>query len=185
LFDELNHANILLTPHHYPRDPEKNQNWFEANFKVGLYNAGFIAANQVGKEVLQWWAKSCLYRCEKNAWRGLFDDQKYLDLFPIIERKTKILDHLGCNAAEWNAEICYKSETNQGILINETYPLIFYHFNAYSLQNLEKDDYLITSYLSVLQKYKQSYTYSSLVPKASKIDKFKLFLWTCLNKWNG
>ena len=100
LFDELDQHKVLLTPHHYPRNPEINQNWFEANFRVGLYNAGFFAANKAAKDVLVWWAKACLYRCEKNYWRGLFDDQKYLDLVPIIESKTKIVDHLGCNVAE-------------------------------------------------------------------------------------
>lgn len=185
LFEKLSASNILLSPHHYPRDPEKNQNWFEANFKVGLYNAGFLGANNQSIDVLIWWAKACLYRCEKNAWRGLFDDQKYLDLFPIIEKKTKIIEHLGCNVAEWNAEVCVKKESSKGLVINEEFPLVFYHFNYFSLQNLSESSYLLTSYLTALQKYKPSINFSSLVPKESNLDKIKLFLWKILNQRNG
>jgi hypothetical protein len=73
IWEDLNQNDILLTPHHYPRSPEKDQNWLEANYKVGLYNAGFVAANKNAIEALQWWAGCCLYRCEKSWFRGLFD----------------------------------------------------------------------------------------------------------------
>lgn len=184
LIDDLEEHPVILTPHHYPRNPEKNQNWLEANFKVGLYNAGFIGVNQQGKAVLTWWAKACLYRCEKNSWRGLFDDQKYLDLLPIIEPQTKVLNHLGCNVAEWNAAICKKKESKTGVVINDEFPLVFYHFSGYSLQELDQSSYLFTSYLTALQKYKPGLSAIDLIPKASWLNKIKLQVWRILNNLN-
>jgi lipopolysaccharide biosynthesis glycosyltransferase len=110
LFKLLDEHNILLTPHFYERNPEENQNWLEANFRVGLFNAGFVGANNKTISTLEWWAKCCAYRCEKNYMRGLFDDQKYLDMFPVIEPTTKILDHQGCNLAGWNIGICRRTK---------------------------------------------------------------------------
>lgn len=185
LFKDLDNYAILLSPHHYPRDPEKNQNWFEANFRVGLYNAGFIAVSTKAKAALEWWAKACLYRCEKNYWRGLFDDQKYLDLMPIVEKNSKVLDHLGCNVAEWNKEECRQSEQNGKVLINEIFPLIFYHFNAYSLQNLKKDSLIFKKYFESLKTYNTSLSLKRLIPKESKLEIFKLYVWKLLNSWNG
>jgi hypothetical protein len=185
LFNDLDNYSILLTPHHYPRNPEKNQNWFEANFRVGLYNAGFIGANKQAKAALEWWAKACLYRCEKNYWRGLFDDQKYLDLMPLVERNSKVLDHLGCNVAEWNKEECRQGEENGKMFINEIFPLIFYHFNAYSRQNLKKDSTILKKYFESLKTYNSSLSLESLIPKESKFESFKLFCWKLLNSWNG
>ena len=75
LFELLEAHDFLLTPHHYPRDPSRDQNWLEANFRVGLYNAGFIGVNKKAIRDLDWWAACCAYRCEKNSLRGIFDDQ--------------------------------------------------------------------------------------------------------------
>ncbi|HWB64509.1 MAG TPA: glycosyltransferase, partial [Chitinophagales bacterium] len=96
LFDLLDEHSFLLTPHYYKNDPNKEQNWLEANFKLGLYNAGFVGANQKAVESLQWWANCCLYRCEKNSFRGLFDDQKYLDIIPVREPSAHVVRHKGC-----------------------------------------------------------------------------------------
>jgi len=102
LMDKLNSSNILLTPHFYSASSEKNQNWLEANFRVGLYNAGFIGANRSAIPMLDWWKDCCIYNVKKSYWRGLYDDQKYLDLVPILFDNVEILKDSGCNLAGWN-----------------------------------------------------------------------------------
>lgn len=184
LFDDLKQFDILLSPHYYPYNPEENQNWLEANFRVGLYNAGFFGANKNAKEILAWWAKCCLYRCEKNYFRGLFDDQKYLDLVPIIHPNTKVLEHKGCNVAEWNAEICVKNEKEGAVFINEVYPLIFYHFNAYSLRLLDKNSAIFKNYYLSLKEFNKDFDEIDLVYTESWIEKLKLKIWTFLNYLN-
>jgi hypothetical protein len=181
LFDELKQFDILLSPHNYPADPEKNQNWLEANFRVGLYNAGFVGANQNAKKTLAWWAKCCLYRCEKNYFRGLFDDQKYLDLVPIIHPNTKVIAHKGCNVAEWNAQICVKSEKDKQVVINEVFPLIFYHFNAFSLRLLDKNSIIFKKYFLALKKFKKDLLEEDLAYSQPWMEKVKLKIWEFLN----
>jgi len=102
LFDKLNFSNILLTPHFYSTDPLKNQNWLEANFRIGLYNAGFFGANKSAIRMLDWWKNCCIYNVKKSNWRGLYDDQKYLDLVPVIFENVEIVKDSGCNLAGWN-----------------------------------------------------------------------------------
>jgi hypothetical protein len=104
LFDQLNSSNILLTPHYYLANPKKNQNWLEANLRVGLYNAGFIGVNKNALGMLNWWKECCEFNVKKSFWRGLFDDQKYLDLVPIIFDNVYIVKNTGCNLAGWNYE---------------------------------------------------------------------------------
>lgn len=184
IFQELDKHPILLTPHHYPRDPQSNQNWFEANFRVGLYNAGFVAANSKAIEALEWWAKACLYRCEKNYWRGLFDDQKYLDLIPNIQPETKVLNHPGCNTAEWNKEICKREYINNKHVVNKDYSLVFYHFNNYSLVNLSSNDPILTEYKSALGKHGDLNQLSPSFRGPSFLDRVKLKVFNVLNKIN-
>ncbi|MCX7744775.1 MAG: hypothetical protein N2167_09470 [Flavobacteriales bacterium] len=156
LFEQLSQRSVLLTPHFYPADPTSNQIWLEANFRVGLYNAGFIGVSKSGREAMRWWGKCCLYNVKKAYSRGLFDDQKYLDLMPVLFDDVEIIKHRGCNVAGWNIETSLRSINNKGeLVLNNTWPLIFIHFNYYTIQQIVsgKDSLLLPfweKYLSVL-----------------------------------
>jgi lipopolysaccharide biosynthesis glycosyltransferase len=187
LFDLLDQNIFLLTPHHYPRDPNKDQNWLEANFRVGLYNAGFIAATNTAVETLQWWAECCAYRCEKNSLRGLFDDQKYLDLVPVINENVHIVRHAGCNVAEWNKAIIHRSNVNGKVMLNNSYPLIFIHFNGTTVRAIKngEEPFLKSSldrYLDVLKKYKPDLNINTLYKPVSFLEKLKLTIWQIATK---
>jgi hypothetical protein len=162
LFDKLNESNVLLTPHFYPSNPASNQNWLEANYRVGLYNAGFLGANQNAQEALIWWANCCLYNLKKAYWRGLFDDQKYLDLLPIKFDSVQVLKHAGCNFAGWNDDVVdLHRESNGELLINQKYPLVFVHFAALSIQKFSQSTHKLypeyQEYLKNIRKYKADY----------------------------
>ena len=171
LFDKLESHNFLLTPHHYPRDPAREQNWLEANFKVGLYNAG-----------------CCAYRCEKNPLRGTFDDQKYLDLIPVIEEGAYIVRHKGCNVAEWNRTVIARSEQNGKVLLDGKYPLIFIHYNGTTVRAIIEgaEPYLrgtFDIYLTNLKKYKPEVTTDQLMNHPSLIDTVKYNIWKLATRW--
>jgi hypothetical protein len=192
LFDALSENNIILTPHNYPRYPDKMQNWLEANFRVGLFNAGFIGVNSKALETIMWWANCCLYRCEKSALRGLFDDQKYLDLIPIIEPKTLILDHKGCNLAEWNRTICVRTfdSASNRILINNKWPIIFIHFNVTSLKSFHSNEEVILkpyfdTYINWLLKFKSDFNIEDELAGNNFWPLLKLSLWKFLNRLNN
>lgn len=185
LFDALEHHPILLTPHHYSFSPHKNQNWLEANFTLGLYNAGFVAVGSDAKKTLEWWAACCLYRCQKSKWRGLFDDQKYLDLVPIIEPKTKVLTHKGCNLAGWNIATCKRTLLNNEVIVDEKNPVVFIHFNAFTIRMIVegKDPLLHThwqQYIAYLQAFDGSVNQAKLYRPQSFTEKLRLLIWKIL-----
>lgn len=174
LFDKLNKKTMLLTPHFYKANPEKNQNWLEANFRVGLYNAGFIGINNNAIPALQWWANCCLYNVKKSYTRGLFDDQKYLDLIPVLFDNIKIIKHRGCNLAGWN----YKnfpsgSEKKKSVLV-------FIHFAELSLiefskkENLWHQNYI--AYCNSLKKYNPKYSYKRKLFNKNTVYNYLYFL---------
>lgn len=158
LFDDLRTSNILLNPHWRIADPEVDKDWFETNFKDGLYNAGFVGVSKTAIEAMQWWAKCCLYACEKNPARGLWDDQRYLDMFPVLFEKVKILEHKGCDVAYWNRHDCVRTQVNSEVLINDKWPIIFIHVTELFVKTIEKDPLLIPyldQYHEVLENFKR------------------------------
>lgn len=162
LFRELDESDIILTPHFYPADPKAGQNWLEANFRVGLYNAGFLGVNKSSIDMLDWWAECCLYNVKKVYRRGLFDDQKYLDLVPVLFDRVKILKHAGCNLAGWNYKnYRVKRTSDSAVMLNDKQPLIFIHFAELSWVMFSQEDsffykeFLI--YLQHLKQYKPNY----------------------------
>ena len=182
LFELLNKYSFLLTPHHYNNNPKSNQNWLEANFRVGLFNAGFAGVNRSALKTLQWWADCCNYRCEKNSFRGLFDDQKYLDLIPVIEENSHIVRHKGCNVAGWNTELCKREKVDSQIKIDGQFPIVFIHFNSTTIREMVngKDKILsgfYRTYFESLKKYKEDLTEDNLLVPYPLVDKIKYSIW--------
>lgn len=164
LFDELDTHHVLLTPHFYRSNPAKDQNWLEANYRVGLFNAGFIGASKKAVEALEWWADCCLYKITKSTSRGLFDDQKYLDLFPVKFEGVRIIKHKGCNLAGWNYED-YQIEASDKheVLINGKYPLVFIHFAESSMLEFSKPTSPLhtcfNTYMETLRTFNNKYIF--------------------------
>ena len=182
LFDLLDKYSFLLTPHHYRNSPLSHQNWFEANYRVGLYNAGFVGASVAGIKTLQWWADCCAYRCEKSAVRGLFDDQKYLDLVPILEETAYIMRHKGCNVAGWNTEVCKREMVNGEVLIDGTYPVVFIHFNDTTIREIANgnDKALMPhyqKYVQSLKRYRPELKEEELIKPQRISDRLKYIVW--------
>lgn len=164
LFELLDSYRVLLTPHSYPSDPKSEQHWLEAYFRVGLYNAGFIGVNREAREALRWWGECCAYNIKKSAWRGLFDDQRYLDLMPVLFDRIHVLRHAGCNVAGWNVQTCPRSVGHDGsIRISGDWPLVFVHFSTFTIRAiLRGQDPLLTpllhKYEVSLRKWNPSYS---------------------------
>lgn len=182
LFDLLDKYNFLLTPHYYSSNPNKDQNWFEANYRVGLYNAGFIGVNKTAVKHLTWWADCCAYRCEKNSIRGMFDDQKYLDLIPVLNEQAHIVRHKGCNVADWNQNEITRSEIDGQIFLDKTFPLIFIHFNYTTIRAIEHGNEplfvdLYEKYFANLQKHHPPVIRKNMYGEDSLLNKLKYKIW--------
>jgi hypothetical protein len=185
LFELLGKHRFILTPHYYKNDPNKDQNWLEANFRIGLYNAGFVGANKEAVKTLQWWADCCLYRCEKNSFRGMFDDQKYLDIIPIIEESAYIIRHKGCNVAGWNTEICPRQIVNHKILIDGRFEIVFIHFNENTIREIVSgSDFILfnyyRAYVETLKRYRDNLKKKEFYFEPRLTDRLKLSVWKIL-----
>lgn len=185
LFDLLNQHSFLLTPHYYKHSPLVEQNWLEASYKVGLYNAGFIGASRAGLKTLQWWAECCEYRCEKNYFRGLFDDQRYLDLIPVMDETAHVVRHKGCNLAGWNYDWCPRTIEDGVLKIDGKYPVVFIHFNLFTIREIveQRDVQLVpyyTAYQAALKRHKPDLKQSHLYSPQPLSEKLKYNIWKLL-----
>jgi hypothetical protein len=162
LFEKLNSSSMLLSPHFFKADPQEEQNWLEVNFRLGLYNAGFIGASKQAIDALEWWENCCAYRMRRSYYRGLFDDQKYLDLLPILFEKVEVLKHRGCNLAGWNDEVNLERAT-----------IKFIHFNEFTLKRFGEETsnyhWAFLEYVKVIREFHPNY-----IPKLNNLSWFKV-----------
>ena len=131
---------------------------------------------------MQWWVDCCAYRCEKSAVRGLFDDQKYLDLVPILEETAYIMRHKGCNVAGWNTEVCKREMVNGEVLIDGTYPVVFIHFNDTTIREIANgnDKALMPhyqKYVQSLKRYRPELKEEELIKPQRISDRLKYIVW--------
>jgi len=185
LFSYLDDHGFLFTPHYYDRSPDYHQNWLEANFRAGLFNAGFVGVNRSAANTLEWWAECCLYCCKKSAFRGTFDDQKYLDLIPVMREDAMILRHQGCNVAEWNRFLCKREIVNGQVMINGIWPVVFIHFNVSSIREIiDGTEPLLTDYfnqyVAALKNYKPDLQSQHMYHPVTAVDAIKYAVWKFL-----
>ena len=144
----LDSFSVLLTPHWADLDITDSEDSVLSVLRNGLFNAGFVAANQNGLPAIQWWAGMCHYKMEKRKDLGIYDDQKYLDLLPVQFEQVHILKHQGCNLAFWNIKSCKREMVNDRLLINKRDEPVFIHFAKETIINiLNRNDALLRPYL--------------------------------------
>jgi hypothetical protein len=132
---------ILLTPHFYPSDPRtRGANWFEASYQVGIYNAGFIGVRNDAVAFLDWWYTCCTYALHKSYFRGLFDDQKYLDAVPALFQNVYIHQSPNWNFAAWNDWVAQLTCVGNQLRIREE-SVVFIHFATLTLQQFSSENH--------------------------------------------
>jgi glycosyltransferase involved in cell wall biosynthesis/radical SAM superfamily enzyme YgiQ (UPF0313 family) len=153
LFDYLDTSNILLTPHWRSSSPSLDEGNFKLLLTDGFYNAGFVGVNNRAIEALEWWANACAYKCEKSPETGNFVDQTYLDFFHYLFDGVHIIKHKGCNVANWNQVECKRTlSSNNDVLINGKYPIVFIHFTNSTIRGiLQGEDRFLLPHLKIYQ----------------------------------
>ncbi|MFK7944724.1 MAG: hypothetical protein AB8B85_17695, partial [Paracoccaceae bacterium] len=70
----------------------------------GIYNLGhlFVRPDQNGCAFANWWAERLDQYCFDDRQRGLFTDQRWVDLVPAIFDGVRILRQPGLDVASWN-----------------------------------------------------------------------------------
>jgi len=129
---------IVLTPH-YTR-PHDNA-WPNSDVGMlcfGSFNLGFFAINKSdeGINFLKWWSDRCFRFCFFETQFGLSTDQKWVSIAPCFFENLYVSFNLGYNAAFWNVQERHVSKDGNGnYVVNEEYPLIFFHFSSFDEKN--------------------------------------------------
>jgi hypothetical protein len=131
----LSQHSVALTPHQL--EPETTRQAIIDNeicsLAHGVYNLGFLAVRRTdqGLRFARWWADRLRQFCHDDKPRGLFTDQRWVDLAPAFFDDIAILRDPGFNVATWN--LTHRKATGEApwnVRINGR-PLVFYHFSGF------------------------------------------------------
>lgn len=101
----------------------------------GVYNLGhlFVRRDPRGEAFARWWAARLDRYCFDDRARGLFTDQRWVDLAPAIFDGVRILKEPGLDVASWNLSHRVIRQTCPGALDGfevDGRPLVTYHFSG-------------------------------------------------------
>jgi hypothetical protein len=129
----LEQHQAILTPHmNTPIEDRKSPNELH-HLNTGVYNLGFVAFRR-SDEVLayvKWWEEKLTYECLIDLCNGLFVDQNWMNFLPVFVSNVKIERDMGYNVAYWNLHERMISFKNGTYYVNDTSPLIFFHYSGY------------------------------------------------------
>lgn len=130
--EALEEAPVAVTPHRLTpatTDASIRDNEMGA-LLCGVYNLGFLAVNNdsVGREFASWWASRLRDYCLDDTPRGLFTDQRWMDLAPVYFADLAILRDPGLNVASWNVADRPITVTKSGDYTIGGATLKFFHF---------------------------------------------------------
>ena len=133
IYDALDTASVVLTPHLLSPTPDSDHIYENDLLVTGVFNLGFVAVSNSaqGQDFLNWWEERCLRFGFEDLRCGLFVDQKWMIHAPCFFDKVCILRHAGCNVAYWNLYERMLRETEEGYVVNDQSPLVFFHFSGY------------------------------------------------------
>ncbi len=103
--------------------------------QAGTYNLGFLEVRRRPElsSFLTWWQRNLEYQCVVDTARGLFCDQKWLDLAPGLFPGVRILRHEGYNVAYWNLrQRAVTIPAGGGAALVNGQPLRFFHFSGFN-----------------------------------------------------
>ena len=128
----LDTANIALTPHLTGAlDDDRRPSEIDI-LRAGAYNLGFIGISRTPESsaFLAWWQQRLYDHCVVDLPRGLFVDQRWVDLVPGLFEGVAILRDPGLNVAYWNVAHRTVVLAANGYEVDGS-RLCFFHFSGY------------------------------------------------------
>lgn len=122
---------MVLTPHLTgPLDDDKKPDELDI-LRTGTLNLGFLAVSNhpETERFLKWWQKKLERMCVVDLPKGLFADQKWMDLAPGMFQDVVILRHPGYNVAYWNLKHRHLAKVEDSYTVNGQ-KLVFFHFSG-------------------------------------------------------
>jgi glycosyltransferase involved in cell wall biosynthesis len=134
----LDEHQIVLVPHLTGQLDEDMRPSELDILRAGIYNLGFIAlaAGPETCQLLGWWKRKLLNHCIVDLPRGLFVDQRWMDLVPGLFSSVFINRQPGYDVAYWNLNHRRITRGPGEWLVNGE-PLYFYHFSGLDPLNPE------------------------------------------------
>jgi hypothetical protein len=131
----LDTESIVLAPHLLRPG---NVDMEISSLAHGTYNLGFLAIHrhENAERFLQWWADRLFLYCYDDKSRGIFTDQKWIDLVPSFF-DAYILKHHGYDFATWSLLGSDLREENGQYIVNGD-PLRFIHFSGLDSKTIDK-----------------------------------------------
>lgn len=139
LYSDLNpivnlDQDIIVTPHQIT--PCSNLEVIDSSIigflLCGIFNLGFIAIKKSDDAInfLNWWEHKLKYYAFLDFNRGLFTDQKWIDI-AYTQFNIFCLNKFGYNVANWNInERNLEIEPDGSITVNDTERLAFFHYSS-------------------------------------------------------
>lgn len=134
LSDQLDHADLLLTPHSFTPIPDDGQTPRPLTLlRAGTFNAGYLGvrATESGHRALDWLARMTEDRAFNRPRDGMCGDQRWLDLVPVLYPGAAICRHPGANVAYWNLHERPLTRDGSGQPCAAGRPLLFFHFSGH------------------------------------------------------
>jgi hypothetical protein len=134
----LKQRNMILTPHLTAVLEDQARPTDLDILRSGTYNLGFIALRFTPEvtDFLKWWQTKLYDQCVADIARGLFVDQRWMDLAPGLFSGVFINRQPGYNVAYWNLPHREVRRTPAGFTVNGE-PLYFFHFSGFDPANPE------------------------------------------------
>jgi hypothetical protein len=125
IYAELQNDAVAIIPHRYPAKMARLR-------KFGTYNVGWVGTRNDpdGIAVIKWWREKCIEWCHDYVDGDRFADQGYLDSFPALSPRVKVIENVGANLAPWNVGNYRIESCGDEVMIDAIYPLIFFHFQG-------------------------------------------------------
>jgi glycosyltransferase involved in cell wall biosynthesis len=136
LLDTLDQYSIVLTPHVIdPLDDGFHPSELDI-LRVGTYNLGFIGllSGPETNRFLDWWREKLYDLCVIDLPRGIFVDQRWMDLAPSLFSRVGIIREPGYNVAYWNLNSRRIDRLHDSLTVNGQ-PLYFFHFSGFDPRN--------------------------------------------------
>lgn len=130
----LSKSSIVLTPHSCTYDNSPENIFYETcMLQTGVFNLGFLGTKrgEITLTFLKWWQRRLLEYCLYWVGRGLFVDQHWVNLAPVYFHDVHIEKDPGLNMCYWNLFERSLTSRDGRYWVNESHPLVFYHFSSF------------------------------------------------------
>ena len=131
--DLLDENQVLLTPHLTGLLADEKAPSELDILRSGTYNLGYIGLRNTEntKALVKWWQSKLYLDCVVDLKRGLFVDQKWMDMVPGLFDGVYVQRHEGWNVAYWNLAHRNLTKTVNGYEVNGQ-KLVFFHFSGFA-----------------------------------------------------